>query len=103
MLPVVVLEVIVIAVVLFAVAAVIAGLGGNMVEFAPDRPVLGLPDDRLLTADDVDELRFPLAVRGYRMADVDEALDRIADTLRTRDAEVAVLRAEVTAARDERS
>ena len=102
MLPVVVVEVIVVAVVLFAVAAVAVGRGGTLAEFAPDRPPLGLPDDRPLTADDVDGLRFPLAFRGYRMAEVDDVLDRLAAALRARDAEIAVLRAELTAVRDER-
>lgn len=103
MLGVLLLEVIVIAAVLFAAAVVATGRGGAMAEFPPDRPGLGLPDDRPLTAADVDGLRFSLAFRGYRMAEVDEALDRLATTLLARDAEIAALRAEVAAAAGERS
>ena len=40
---------------------------------------------------DVDALRFPLAARGYRMADVDDALNRIAAELAERDARIADL------------
>lgn len=102
MLGVLFLEVIVIAVVLFAAAVVATGRGGGIPEFPPDRPGLGLPDDRPLTAADLDGLRFSLAVRGYRMAEVDAALDRLADTLLARDAEIAALRAEMAAAAGER-
>jgi DivIVA domain-containing protein len=45
---------------------------------------LGLPD-RPLTADDVTGLRFRTGARGYRMQDVDAALEQIADTLRARE------------------
>lgn len=40
------------------------------------------------------EVRFDQAIRGYRMSQVDDVLDRLADELRDRDAEIARLRAE---------
>lgn len=43
---------------------------------------------------DVHEVRFDQAVRGYRMAQVDAALGRLADELAARDAEIARLRDE---------
>lgn len=46
-----------------------------------DHPDLGLPE-RPLTADDVPRLRFRVGWRGYRMDDVDMALDRLAAALR---------------------
>ncbi|MCK0111062.1 DivIVA domain-containing protein [Ornithinimicrobium sp. F0845] len=45
----------------------------------------------------VTELRFDQAIRGYRMAQVDEVLDQLTEELRDRDAEVARLRAELAA------
>lgn len=45
-------------------------------------------------ADQVHDLRFDQAVRGYRMEQVDRALARLADELSARDAEIARLRQE---------
>jgi DivIVA domain-containing protein len=55
---------------------------------------LELPAGRF-TADDVDGLHFSLGLRGYRMDEVDQVLDRISGELRSRDAEVALLREQV--------
>lgn len=52
-------------------------------------PVL-LPDDA--TPADVDRIRFSLGLRGYRMDQVDQVLDRLRDQLAARDAEIARLR-----------
>ncbi len=46
-----------------------------------DRPDVALPDDRALEASDLRTVRFPLAVRGYRMSDVDALLARLATEL----------------------
>jgi DivIVA domain-containing protein len=46
-----------------------------------DHPDLGVPD-RTLRADDVSGLRFRIGWRGYRMEDVDSALDRLAQSMR---------------------
>ncbi|AXH97638.1 DivIVA domain-containing protein [Ornithinimicrobium avium] len=45
-----------------------------------------------LDADDVHDVRFDQAVRGYRMAQVDDALARLGQELRDRDVEIARLR-----------
>ena len=45
--------------------------------------------------DTLKELRFDQAVRGYRMSQVDSVLDQLAEELRERDHEIAVLRAEL--------
>lgn len=50
----------------------------------PDRPDLALPDAPL-GADDVRGVRFSLALRGYRMHEVDAVLDRLAAELADRD------------------
>lgn len=47
----------------------------------------------------VHELRFDQAVRGYRMAQVDAALERLADELAARETEITRLRAEHPAGR----
>ena len=66
------------------VAVVASGHGGSMAPAYDDRPDLGLPDDRPLVARDLRSVRFPLAVRGYRMSDVDELLARLATELEDR-------------------
>lgn len=61
-----------------AVAAVVAGrLPGGMPGPSSSVPQVRLPD-RPLTGADVDHLRFVPALRGYRMDQVDDAIDRLA-------------------------
>ena len=55
------------------VALVASGRGGSMAPAYDDRPDLALPDDRPIAAQDLRTVRFPLAFRGYRMSDVDDA------------------------------
>lgn len=71
---------ILVVLVLGGVAAVAAGRAGTLSEEAPDRAPVVLPDGPL-TGGDLRRVRFPLAVRGYRMADVDALLDRLAHQL----------------------
>lgn len=52
----------------------------------------GVEPDRLT------DLQFDQAVRGYRMSQVDTVLDRLADELRERDAEIERLRGELAQA-----
>jgi DivIVA domain-containing protein len=67
------------------VAVVASGRGGSMAPAYDDRPDVVLPDDRPLEARDLRTVRFPLAVRGYRMSDVDRLLARLATELEDRD------------------
>lgn len=71
--------------VIFAVFAVTVGHGGSMTQFQPDWPGRPLPEDRTVRAADVTSARFSLAFRGYRMAEVDDALDRLAAEIAERD------------------
>lgn len=87
----VVVEVLLAAVVLFTVAAVATGRGDLMAEVSPDAADDGLSAGRI-GPDDVAKARFGLAFRGYRMAEVDAVLDRLAAELRTRDDELAGIR-----------
>lgn len=67
------------------VAVVASGRGGSMAPAYDDRPDLALPDDRPIDAQVLRTVRFPLAVRGYRMSDVDALLARLATELEDRE------------------
>lgn len=69
---------ILVVLVLGAIAVVAAGRGTPMADADVDRPASGVPAEGPLTAGDLRRVRFPLAFRGYRMADVDALLDRLA-------------------------
>jgi len=86
-----VLEIVVAAAVVFVVAAVAMGYGGSITHFAPDWPGRRLPEDRTIRSDDVTHLRFSIAFRGYRMSEVDEALDRLSTEIAQRDARIEQL------------
>ena len=75
---------------LFA-AAVVATREGPLLADAPrDAADLALPAGPL-QPDDVSAVRFDMVLRGYRMSEVDEVLERLADELRTRDERIAAL------------
>lgn len=81
-------------VVVLGVAALAATRDGALlVPAPPDRPDLGLPAAPM-DAEDVAGLRFGMVLRGYRMAEVDEVLDRLAGELAERDRRIAELEAE---------
>ena len=61
------------------------GRGGSMAPAYDDRPDLALPEGRPLAAEDLRTVRFPLALRGYRMSDVDAVLARLATELEERE------------------
>ena len=67
-----------------AVAMLAAGRGEPMAPAYDDRPDAAVPRDRPLVADDLGRVRFSLAVRGYRMSEVDALLDRLATEMRAR-------------------
>jgi len=86
---VIVVEVLLLAAVLFGVAAVAAGRGDFLAEAPRDAADSGFSADGPLEAADLADVRFPMALRGYRMAEVDEALARLADELADRDQRIA--------------
>ncbi|WP_394247681.1 DivIVA domain-containing protein [Arthrobacter pityocampae] len=67
------------------------GLG--LVEPVASLPPVLLPEHP--TAPDVDAVRFGLGLRGYRMDQVDEVLDRLAAALAERDAAISELRSQL--------
>jgi DivIVA domain-containing protein len=77
--------------VIFAIFAVTVGRGGSMTQFQPDWPGRPLPQDRPVRASDLADARFSVAFRGYRMAEVDEALDRLAVEIAQRDERIQQL------------
>ncbi|HEX5534746.1 MAG TPA: DivIVA domain-containing protein [Actinomycetales bacterium] len=74
------------------VAAVALGhVRGGLDDPTHTRPYRPLPEGRL-EPDDVDDVRFSLALRGYRMEEVDAVLTRLSVALAERDDEVRLLR-----------
>ena len=83
-----VLSVLAVLAVLFVAAAVATREGPILADAPGDVADLGLPDGPL-QAEDVQAVRFGLAVRGYRMAEVDAVLDRVVKELTDRDRKLA--------------
>ncbi|MFF8956693.1 DivIVA domain-containing protein [Streptomyces sp. NPDC014894] len=85
----------VITMVVVVAAVTLAVVGGGdsaaLPETAPEQLVDPLPEDRPVGRADVEALRLPVTVRGYRMADVDDALGRLGAELAERDARIAEL------------
>jgi hypothetical protein len=65
-----------------------------------DEPIWSLPEHRRLDGADIDEVKLPVSLRGYRFAETDQLLDRLAAELRQRDDEIARLRGYATAPAD---
>jgi len=92
-LPYVLVGILVIA----AVALLAVGRLGELPEVVPDRAPLSLPEDRLLARVDVDAVRFSVGMRGYRMDEVDDVLDRLAVEAQERDARIDELETRLAA------
>ena len=80
-----------VAVVGVAAAVAVGRVQGGLEEPVRSRRDNALPDGRL-TGADLEQARFSVGLRGYRMDEVDAALDRVQAELRERDAEIEVLR-----------
>jgi DivIVA domain-containing protein len=91
-------------VLLLVVLAVIAGIAvvatgrwGGLPDVEPERSPRGeLPADSEVDRPAVDGLRFSLALRGYRMDEVDDVLDRLVDELDRRGERISELEARLT-------
>lgn len=59
------------------VAVAAAGHGEGLAPREVDDPPVRLPEEDI-SGDDVREVRFSTAMRGYRVAEVDEVLERLA-------------------------
>ena len=85
-----VLEVLAVLAVLFGAAVVATREGPILRDVHRDAPDLSLPAGPLRPAD-VEGVRFTMALRGYRMGEVDAVLERLAAELATRDARISAL------------
>ena len=74
-----------------AVAMLAVGRLGELPDVEPDRAPLALPEDRALRSGDVDSVRFAVGMRGYRMDEVDDVLDRLATEVAARDFRISEL------------
>ncbi|MEU3185255.1 DivIVA domain-containing protein [Streptomyces sp. NPDC006923] len=91
-----------IAMVVVVAAVTLAVVGGGdravLPEAAPERLVDPLPPNRPVGRADVEAVRLPVGMRGYRMADVDDVLSRLGAELAERDARIAELEAALAGA-----
>jgi DivIVA domain-containing protein len=86
------------ALVVIAAGTMLAvGRFGELPATVPDRAPLALPDDRQLGRADVDGVRFAVGLRGYRMDEVDDVLDRLAAEVTQRDARISDLEGRLAA------
>lgn len=76
--------------VLFAAAVLSTREGPVLAEAPPDAAYSTLPPGPL-QPQDVSAVRFDMALRGYRMSEVDEVLQRLVGELRSRDERIAAL------------
>jgi DivIVA domain-containing protein len=84
------LLVVVIGLVIFAL---LGHFGAHLEDPTGTSPFESLPRG-IVTPEDIDEIRFDQTLRGYRMGQVDEVLDRLRAELQARDDEIAMLRGE---------
>ena len=87
-----ILALLVVGGVLFLAASFAFGRGEEMAPVLPDGTPVELPEDRLAGGDDLRALKLSVALRGYRMDEVDWLLDRLSEQVDTRDREIARLR-----------
>jgi len=81
----------VVAAVLFYLVVAFLPSGMDVEPMRDDRP-LELPTNRRMRLADLDRIRIPVSVRGYRFAETDELIDRLAAEIVGRDEEIARLR-----------
>ncbi len=81
----------VILAVIGGIAVVAAGRGGGLPEVEPERSPTGALPDGTVDRAGIDGLRFSLALRGYRMDEVDAVLDRLVGELDRRGARILEL------------
>ena len=92
----------VVGAIVFGVTVMVSGGDSGLTPVEPDGVALPLPSDRPLGEEDVVRTRFDTAFRGYRMAQVDQALQRAAYDIGYKGELISVLEAEVTALREGR-
>lgn len=89
------LTLVIAAVIFYAVVALLPS--GLTVRPERDNRPFELPPDRRMQADDLERVRIPVSLRGYRFAETDDLIDRLAAEIVVRDEEIARLRKAVPA------
>lgn len=92
-----------VAAVVFGVTLLVSGRDPGLVPVEPDGRAVPLPGGRPLDESDVAAARFDTALRGYRMAQVDQAMRRAAYDIGYKSELIGVLEAEVAALREGRT
>ncbi|HEV2887439.1 MAG TPA: hypothetical protein VGX49_11045 [Jatrophihabitans sp.] len=92
------LALVVAALVFYGVVALLPG-GLSLTPQRDNRP-FELPADRRMVRADLDQVRIPVGVRGYRFAETDDLIDRLAAEIVVRDEEIARLRSQAHTAQD---
>ena len=92
----------VVAAIVFGVTVMVSGGDSGLTPVEPDGRAVPLPSDRPLGEEDVIATKFDTAFRGYRMSQVDQALQRAAYDIGYKGELIGVLEAEVTALREGR-
>jgi DivIVA domain-containing protein len=92
----------VVAAIVFGVTVMMSGGDPGLTPVEPDGRAVPLPSDRPLGEDDISRTKFDTTFRGYRMAQVDQALERAAYDIGYKGELIGVLEAEVAALREGR-
>jgi DivIVA domain-containing protein len=92
----------VVAAIVFGVTVMMSGGDSALTPVEPDGRAVPLPSDRPLGEDDIAGTKFDATWRGYRMSQVDQALQRAAYDIGYKGELISVLEAEVTALREGR-
>jgi len=93
----------IVAAIIFGVTVMVSGGDSGLTPVEPDGRALPLPSDRPLGEEDVVRTRFDTVLRGYRMSQVDSALQRAAYDIGYKGELIGVLEAEVAALREGRT
>ncbi|GGO04011.1 DivIVA domain-containing protein [Micromonospora parathelypteridis] len=92
-----------VAAVIFGVTVLVSGRDPGLAPAEPDSQAVALPTTRPLRESDVGGVRFDTGLRGYRMAQVDQAMRRAAYDIGYKSELIGVLEAEVVALREGRT
>ncbi|MDQ1720326.1 MAG: hypothetical protein QOI26_60 [Pseudonocardiales bacterium] len=92
------LALVVAALLFYGVVALLPG-GLSLTPQRDNRP-FELPADRRMVREDLDRVRIPVGVRGYRFAETDDLIDRLAAEIVVRDEEIARLRSQAGGGRE---
>ena len=91
------IEILVLGVVVIAFLAIVItrgdqGLVKPLAEPLPSLPPVILPEAREIGAQDIQDIRFAVGLRGYRTDQVDQVLERLTTALEDRDQQIVALR-----------